>query len=272
MKKRLAVFGIVASVLFVATLSASFAEEPRSQVAAATVFTISAEVVSVDLQQRSITLKGPLGGLVAADVAADVDSLSKYHAGDLVSASYYEAVAFAVKKKGDARPLFEATGAAKRNEPGARLRETNVETRTVTVVSVDPAAHSLVLQGADKTIYPIEVEQKEFYNKLKDLRAGDTIDVTQSNAVVTKLEHLAAGEEAKVTMKVGTLVIDNGEIVKANQNVLLIRNDKGRMIRVQVPGDFHFNINGKLMSVYDLKEGTKLTRTAIRVSEVSYSK
>ena len=72
-------------------------------------------------------------------------------------------------------------------------------------------------------------------------------------------------------MKSGTLVVDRAEVVKSRQNVLMLRNERGRMLKVSVPGDFVFNINGKDVSVYDIKEGTVLARTAIRVTEASYS-
>lgn len=128
-----------------------------------------------------------------------------------------------------------------------------------------------MLETKDGTLKSIDVVRPEFQEQLKNLKAGDQIDMTYSEAVVTQIAPLAPGEEAKMTMKVGTLVIDRGEIVKRSNNVLMVRNERGRMLRVAVDGDFKFTIDGKEVSVYDLKEGTRLMRTALRVNEVSYS-
>ena len=144
-------------------------------------------------------------------------------------------------------------------------------TETFKVFSVDTTTSLLVLEKKDGTLRSVEVLRPEFQEKLKDLKAGDQIDATYSEAAVTAIAPMAPGDEAKLVMKVGTLVIDRGEIVKRSNNVLMIRNEKGRMLRVTVPGDFRFNIDGKELRVDELKDGTKLMRTAIRVNEVSFS-
>ena len=251
--------------------AAAQAQERRSQIVSAQALTISAEVVALDTTTRKVTLKGPFGGLIAGTVAEEVKDLAKIKVGDLVSASYYEAIAASVHRKGDEKPLFSASEIAAKAEPGTQTKAAAVAAQSVTVVSVDLPANTLVLQGADRTLYPVTVERPEFQAKLKDLKVGDQIDIAYSEAVVTGLTPLAAGEEAKITMKVGTIVIDKGEIVRRIQNQLILRNERGRMIKVTVPGDFKFKLDGKDVTVFDLREGTRLERTALRVTEASYS-
>ena len=140
-----------------------------------------------------------------------------------------------------------------------------------TVESVDLTSNTIVLKAADGHLLVTDVKRPEFQAKLKDLRAGDQVDVTYSEALVTGVTPVKPGEEAKVTMKVGTLVVDQGEVVKRMNDVLLIRSERGRMIRVRVDQDFEFLIDGEEVNVLQVKEGTKLTRTVLRVREVSYS-
>jgi len=268
MKKILAL-GVGCALVFGAI--AAQAQGTRAQVVSAQSLTISAEVVALDATTRKVTLKGPFGGLIAGTVSDEVKDLSRIKVGDLVSASYYEAVAASVHRKGDEKPLFSATDIAAKAEPGTKTAAAAVTAKSVTVFSVDAVANTLVLQGADRTLYPINVERREFQAKLKDLKVGDQIDIAYSEALVTGLTPLAAGEEAKVTMKVGTIVIDKGEVVRRIQNTLIIRNENGRMLKVTVPGDFKFQLDGKEATVFDVRDGTRLERTALRVSEASYS-
>lgn len=269
--KRIAMLMTAAFLLAAAAPVAAQGAATQPQVLSAQSLTISAEIVALDASTRKVKLRGPLGGLIEGVVSDEVKDLSRVKVGDLVSVSYYEAIAASVHRKGDAAPLFSASDVAARAEPGKSTRGVAAASMTVTVVSVDRKANSMVLQGADGTLYPTNVVRPEFQAKLKDVKPGDQIDVTYSEALITGLTPLAAGEEAKMTMKAGTLVIDAGEVVKRNQNVLIIRNSNGRMVKAVVDGDFRFNVDGKEMTVYDLREGTKLVRTAIRVREVSYS-
>lgn len=266
--KAISTWGL--SMVLVAAMAGAQAPSDRPQIFAGKSVTLAAEVVALDATTRRVTLKGPFGGLVSGEVSAEVGDLAKYKLGDLVTASYYEAVAASMQRKGD-KPLVVAADAAAKAEPGKSLRSSKSVSATATVFSVDVPGNALVLQGADKTLYAIDVARPEFQAKLKDLQAGDSIDIVYSEALVTGLTPLAAGQEAKWTMKSGTLVVDRAEVVKSRQNVLMLRNERGRMLKVSVPGDFIFTINGQQVSVYDIKEGTILARTAIRVTEASYS-
>ena len=66
---------------------------------------------------------------------------------------------------------------------------------------------------------------------------------------------------------VTTLVVDHGEVVRRMNNTIFVRNEKGKIIKVVVDPKFKFKLNGKDATVYDLKPGAKLTRTAFRVVE-----
>jgi hypothetical protein len=263
----------VAALLAFALAGPSFAQATAapSQVMAANALKITAEVVAFDATTRAITLKGPFGGLIDAVVTEEVKDVSGIKPGAMFHVSFYNAVAASIHRKGDAQPLFTASDIAAKAEPGKAPKATSVVTESFTVFSVDVANNAVVLKDKEGTLDAIDVVRPEFQAKLKDLKAGDQIDMTYSAAMVTSLTPVTPGQEAKATMTEGTLIIERGEVVKRMNNVLMIRNERGRMLRVVVPTDFKFSIDGREMSVIDLKEGTKLTRTAIRVKEVVYT-
>jgi hypothetical protein len=269
--KRLLAGSAVAGLFALAVPPAVGAAAATSQVAVGESLTLTAEIVSFDAATRKIVIRGPLGGRIDGVVSADVKDLSLIQPGAMVSATYYQAIAASVRRKGEAQPLFGAADAAARAQPEMAPEALASTSKALTVVSVDRANHMVVFQDAEGTLLPIDVLRPEFQAKLKDLKPGDQVDVTYSEALVTGITPVKPGEDAQVKLRAGTLVIDNGEIVKRLDDVLLIRNDRGRMVRVKVDSNFKFMIDGKERTVYDLKEGTKLTRTAIRVWEASYS-
>lgn len=245
--------------------------DARSQVAVGESLTITAEVLAFDPATREILLEGPLGGEIEGEVSDEVEDLSELQPGALVSVTYYQAIAASIHREGEAKPLATAADAAGRMQPGMSVDLEDATSETLSVVSVDLATNTVVFEDAEGELLPTEVERPEFQAKLKDLKPGDQVDVTYSEALVTGVEPLQPGEEANATMKVGTLVIDRGVIVRRVSNTLVIRNESGRMVRVEVDPDFKFIVDGKETSVYELEEGTRLTRTALRVSEVSYA-
>ena len=268
--RSLALSTLVTAALFCsAQVAMAQATATRSQVATGESLTVTAEVLAIDAVKRTATFKGPLGGSFDSKIADEVKNLDKVKVGDLVSLTYYSAIAASVNRQGDTKPLFSAANVAAAS--GAQVRETSVISKSFTVFSVDPVANTLVLEAPDKMLSTIDVVRPEFRAKLADLKAGDKIDVSYSEAWVTGLAPVAAGTTPKMTMKTGTLVVDNGTVLKKVGNTLMIRNDRGRVFSVTVDGDAKFKLDGRDATIADIREGTKLTRTALRVKEVSYS-
>jgi uncharacterized protein GlcG (DUF336 family) len=266
--------GFVFGFLFLLALSGpAFAEkqDARSQVVAGQTFTVSAEVVSYDSATREVVLKGPFGGTIEGVVSTDVKDVSELAPGHLVSATYYEAVAAGVRRKADEKALFTAADLAAAAQAGVPTSDVTSKTVTVTVSMVDLKTNTVVFKKEDGTLVPTEVTRPEFQAKLKDLKDGDLVDMTYSEALVTDIKPMKEGEEATVAMKMGTLVIDKGEVLKRVGNSLTIKNDAGRIFRVNVDPDFKFMMDGKEATVQDIREGTKLSRTVLRVQSVDYS-
>ena len=270
-QRALRLSGIFGLLLALASCAASTSSPatPRSQVARGAAVSLSGEVVSFDPATRAIAIEGPLGGVVAAVVSKDVTDVSGLTPGAMVSVTYYEAIGAAVRLPGDAQPTLTAADAARRRQPGMPV-EAAATTKTFRVFSVEPSLGAVVFEGADKALTVVEVDPA-FHGKLADLKVGDQVDVTYSEAVVTAISPLTPGQEPQIGITAGTLVIDKGEVVRRVDNTVFIRNDRGRLLRVQVDPDTRFMLDGRQSTVFDLEPGTRLTRTALRVKEASYS-
>ena len=157
--------------------------EPAGTIEQRTV-TVAATVVRVDAKRRLVTLAAPDGRRVTARVHASVKELEKVKAGDTVSATYYESVAYDVKKPGAAQP-----GVAIAEVAGVAQPATAVGARTVTVIAkigaVDQQAGTVTLQAPDAA--PVTVRVKDPV-KLAQVKLGDLVEITYSEAVAVALE------------------------------------------------------------------------------------
>lgn len=260
-----AVAGLLAVVL---GAPAQAAQEP-AQTTVRETLTATAEVVAVDPATRQLTLRGPLGGEISGRVDEDVKNLGQVKVGDLVSISYHASVVLSAAKPGEPNPLFtggEASTAEEGQRPAASVSAQSKH--TVSVVSVDPEKRSIVLQGEDGTLFPVEVERPEFARKLQTVRPGDKIDVVATEALIAEVTPAAPGAKPGVIYTASTLIVDRGEVVWRNGNTVVIRDERGRSVKVTVDPKAKFTVDGKEATVDDLKPGTRLTRTALRTEKV----
>jgi hypothetical protein len=253
------------------TLLVADAATMSAQVTRAELVTLTAEVTSLDVATRSITLSGPLGGHIAARVAPEVQNLDQVHVGELVELTYYQSVAVSAHKQGDPTPLFETaevSTAARGESPDAKV--TSQRHATVTVVSVDPEASNIVVQGPEGNVFSTYVERPEIAAKLAVLRPGDQLDVVVTEALAVDLLPARPGSTPSASYAAGTLIVESGEIVQRVGTTLLIRNQRGRMVAVQVDPSTKFVVDGREQTVFDLQPGTRLSRTTFRVTDVAY--
>ena len=261
---------IFATLLAVPALAAPAAKEPaQSQTAIHKMVTLTGEVVAIDAVNRQVTLRGPLGGEISGRVEDDVKNLGQVKVGDMVSISYYASVALSAAKPGERSPLFATAevataGAGKRPAAYAAGQSKH----TVTVIAVDPEKRAIVFQGEDGTLFPAEVERPEFARKLQTVRVGDKIDVEVTEAVIAEVRPAGAGAKPGLSAETSTLMVDRGEVVWRSGNNIIVRDDRGRSVKVAVDPKFKFLVDGQQITVGDLKVGTKLTRTALRVEKV----
>jgi HSP20 family molecular chaperone IbpA len=63
-------------------------------------YVITASVVGIDKEDRTLTLRGPHGNVVTVEVPNEVRNFDQIEVGDTVKATYYEAVAVYIGKHG----------------------------------------------------------------------------------------------------------------------------------------------------------------------------
>jgi hypothetical protein len=163
---------------------------PQSQVAeakgAAEVATLTAKVESIDLANRMVTVRGPMGRVVALKVDDRVKNLAQVKAGDEIVLRYLEAVSVALVKAGPGRsetqtttgPVTAPAGA----KPGAAIAQT---TKLVArVESVDPKTQTVLLQGPNGRYAEVKVRDAAAF---RDIKAGDDVAATFTEAVVVEV-------------------------------------------------------------------------------------
>lgn len=192
---------IIPSALFVgavlgATMALNAVAQETKQAAAkpltaerAVLVTVTAKVTAVDLAKREVTLKGPLGNVVTFVVDKRVKRLNEFSVGDDVTADYYISLAGELRapteeeKKNPVTILAGAARAPKDTAPaGGALRAFKV---VATVIGLDLPTQSVTLQGPMGNSGTIRAENPE---NLKQLRLGDTIVVTYTEALAVSLE------------------------------------------------------------------------------------
>ena len=147
----------------------------------------TATVEAIDQSTRMVTLKGPKGNTVTFKAGDEVRNLAQVKVGDEVKFASYESVAVRVLKKGEAFPAAsetEAMARAKKGEMPAGVIGKEM-TANVTITAIDMAAKTATLKKEDGkfvTVTPLRPE------KLKEVKVGDRLVLTYTEAVAVKVE------------------------------------------------------------------------------------
>jgi hypothetical protein len=116
-----------------------------------------------------------------------VRNLPQVKVGDEVTASYYESLAYEVKKPGTATPgatVAEETGRAKPGEKpaGAGAR---VTTLVATITGIDKAAGTVTLQGPTGKATTVKARDPR---NLDRVTVGDLVEITYTEAVAVTVD------------------------------------------------------------------------------------
>ena len=157
--------------------------------------TVTAKVQAIDQGKRQVTLKGPLGNVVTFIVDERVKRLGEVKVGDEVTADYYVSLAGELRAptaEEKETPLTIIAGGARApkdtSPAGGVLRAFKVVAR---VVGLDLPTQSVTLEGPLGNSGTIRAENVE---KLKQLRLGDTVVVTYTEALAISLQKSQSGK------------------------------------------------------------------------------
>lgn len=160
--------------------------------------TVTATVVSIDRENRLITLKGADGEQTTIEAGPEVKNFDQLHEGDVVTTSYEAALAVQVLPAGSAETGTEVqqgtSTAAKGEKPG--LQSGHTITVTSKLTALDLKKHTMTLTGSDGKDRVIEVKDPERQKKLAELKVGDMVLVTYVEALAIKVTPKAAAKPA----------------------------------------------------------------------------
>ena len=147
---------------------------------------VTATVTKIDTTTREVALKTDAGLEYSFVVSDAVKNFPQLKVGDVVTATYTEALAYEVKKS--SKPAGAATTDAA--TPGAKPADVRLQelTETVTVAAIDPKVPSITFRQTTGTTKTIKVLHPE---KLEGVKVGDVVDITYTAALAIQLKEAA---------------------------------------------------------------------------------
>jgi Cu/Ag efflux protein CusF len=149
--------------------------------------TASAVVRKIDLEEREVTLERADGKLVTIKAGPEVRNLAQLRVGDQVRATYYESIAYEVRKPGEGAPGMAVTEGAQRaplgGKPGAAAAR--ITTITATISAIDKAKGTVSLLAPDGEVVTVKARDPRNLEKVKP---GDLVEITMSEAMAISVE------------------------------------------------------------------------------------
>jgi len=146
--------------------------------------TFKATIVAIDKENRMVTLRGPRGNDVAVHADERVQRFNELKVGDIITASYTQALAVRVRKPGTAAPPKQTDSVVRQpdNKGATIAREQNV---TVVIHEIDLTAPSVTAEGPQGRQYTFRVRER---SEIQDLKVGDRVDVTYTEALLMRAD------------------------------------------------------------------------------------
>jgi Cu/Ag efflux protein CusF len=142
----------------------------------------TATVKAIDLKTRRVTLQRPDGSLIKFRAGDEVRNLAQVKVGDTVTVTYYESLAYEVKKPGSVTPGAAVAEGLERAKPGEKPGATagRVTTVTTTIAGIDKAAGTVTLRSPDGEDTTVKVRDPQ---KLNQVSVGDLVQITYTEAL-----------------------------------------------------------------------------------------
>lgn len=173
-----------------ATSGGTVAAPPPSGTVGQNMVTATATVKKLDLKKRLVTLERVDGSVFTFRAGEEVRNLAQVKVGDTVTVTYYESLAYQVRRAGEAEPgaaVAEEVGRAKLGEkPGAA--GARVTTLTATITAIDKAAGTVTIRGPEGDSVTIKARDPR---NLDRVAVGDLVDITYTEAVAVSVEEPA---------------------------------------------------------------------------------
>lgn len=154
-----------------------------------------ATVVHVDTTKRHLTLRGENGLEFTVSVPESVKRLDEIKPGDKIKVDYYEALGLSLKKGGEGAAAPSERTLTERN--AGKLPSGTVAhqmTGTVEIVKVDKAKNQITVKRPNGDMDTVDVKDPEMQAQLGNLKEGDKIQATYTEAAAISVERETKGE------------------------------------------------------------------------------
>jgi len=157
--------------------------KPKGQTS--TVVTLRGTVEAIDKEKQTVTIKGPKRSLTVQ--VRDPKKLEMIKVGDPVVGKYYEALAFEVKKPGEATPGVTSQQGVATSQPGATPAGAVGQqvTITATIDGIDKTARTVTIKGPEGNTETVKVRDPRNLDKVK---VGDLVEITYTRALAIALD------------------------------------------------------------------------------------
>mgnify|MGYP003550976851 FL=1 len=148
---------------------------------------ITAQVVGIDKATRTLTLKGPQGGIVDLAAGDEVKNFDQIKLGDFVVARYAQALTLELRKtrvKAGEPTVREGAARAKPGEAPSADGAREV-TAIAEVIGVDAKTSTVTLKGPRGNVVTLDVRNPE---QFKLVKKGDQVEVTYTEALALSVE------------------------------------------------------------------------------------
>ena len=147
--------------------------------------TLTATIEKIDAATRTVTMKGSRGQTVEVTAPPDMQGFNTLKIGDVVSATYYEALAVQIRRPGEPAPPADPIVTTQRKEqtPGSEMRRQ--QTFTVSIEAIDLPANSVRVKGPRGNVLDIIARDPK---QLQTLKVGDKVDVTYYESLLVQVK------------------------------------------------------------------------------------
>jgi hypothetical protein len=181
------------SILVAAAAAVAFsvaAQQPAAPAmggkAMADAVTITAKVEAVDLANRTVTVRGPMGRSVVIKADDRVKNLAQVKVGDELVFKYIEAVSIELKKGSTGRMETTTSTGPVTAPMGAKPGMAAVTTTTMVanVDKVDTSNNEVLLHGPQGRYVEVKVKDPAV---MKDIKVGDSVQATYTEALLVEV-------------------------------------------------------------------------------------
>jgi hypothetical protein len=151
-----------------------------------TTMTTTGTIKAIDRDKRTVTVTQDNGQDLTVKVPPEAKNFDRLKTGQGVRLAYYESTAVSVLPPGAPEPSRQEQRAyeGRRGRGGIEARQV---TATVQVLRVDPANHTVAIKDPDGFMRTVKVENKQIAQKLHEIKPGDTVQLTYTEAVAASL-------------------------------------------------------------------------------------